>query len=179
MFKKLVVLLLTPALGCAVSIESLVRKTDPKVVKIGVVLADGRHGSGSGVFIDSVGTVLTCAHVVSHTSLVKLFVKKDDEKVGTGFVIKIDVKRDLALIATDFKKTPYVKLGRPAVRGQQVVLFGSPLGIQRTITVGWIENILDEDKSIPHTIVLQSAATNPGNSGGPLVNLKGRLVGLG
>ena len=58
--------------------------------------------------------------------------------------------------------------------GQQVFALGSPLGIQNTMSVGWVENTRTESRRI----ILHSAFINPGNSGGPLVDTHGRLVGV-
>jgi serine protease Do len=65
-------------------------------------------------------------------------------------------------------------LGKETVKGQTVLAFGSPLNIQRTVSVGWVENLLNQG----YLFILHSAAINPGNSGGPLVNLRGELVGI-
>jgi len=181
MLKKLGFLLFLPVLGCAANLEKVYSKTAPKVVKIGMVLADGRAGTCSGAYIDKFGTVLTCAHCVEHAGITKIFVKQDGGYFSQGVVTRIDKKKDLALIVSlPLAYTPYFDLGKPVHRAQQVILFGSPLGVQHTVTVGWVENILSgEVVGVEHLLVFHSAATNPGNSGGPLTDIRGRLVGVG
>lgn len=152
----------------------LIEHTQDKVVKIGVVLDKGQ-GVGSGEFVSKEGLVLTCAHVVAHTGVRKIFVKTDDERVFKASVYKIDMEHDLALLIIDTPETfPYFTLGDKVKRGQQVVAFGSALGIQHTVTVGWVENLIERS----NRYVFHSAFVNPGNSGGPLVDTNGKLVGV-
>lgn len=181
MSKRLLLLLLLPVLGCAANLEKTYDKTAPKVVKLGMVLADGRQGTCSGAYIDRYGTVLTCAHCVTHKGITKIFVKQDNGSYSQGVVFKIDKNRDLALISTlPLNYTPYFTLGSQVHRAQQVLLFGSPLGIQHMVTIGWIENLINGSHiGMERLIVFHSAATNGGNSGGPLTDVKGRLVGIG
>lgn len=158
----------------ATGIERVVRETDPKVVKIGMVGKDG-SGSCSGAFITPTGVVLTCAHCFTHEGFTKIFVKTNDGKVYRAVPLKIDQKNDLALLVTpNFGPFPYFELGHEPIRGQQVLSFGSPLGLQHTISVGWVENILAEE----NRLIFHSAFINPGNSGGPLVDMTGRLIGV-
>ncbi len=172
--KKILFLLLVATTACATSIERLVEHTQDKVVKIGIVVPEGR-GTGSGVFIDNHGTVLTCAHVVNHTKNGgKIFIKRNDGTVTRGTVIRINDKRDLALVATDLRNTPFMKIGYPVVRGQQVLAFGSPFGEQHSVAVGYVMNLFHKER----LYVYHSAFILPGSSGGPLVDLRGRLVGL-
>lgn len=172
--KKLLALLLLINTGCATSMERCIKQTQPKVVKIGIVLDGGETGSGSGGFIDNKGTVLTCAHVVNKSKITKIYVKLADGSFYPGVVVKIDVLHDLALIATMAQKTPYFSLGYTPRLGQQVIALGSPLGIQHSVGIGWVENILKKKL----TYVIHSAFILPGSSGGPLIDLKGRLIGV-
>lgn len=159
----------------ASTIEDVIGQSKDKVVKVGVVFKKG-GGTGSGAFIARYGLVLTCAHVVSDENLRKVFVKLEDGSVYRAEVVRLDKVRDLALLYPIglHKDVPYFKFGRSVHIGQQVLSFGSPLGLQGTISVGWIENIT----WFKHTVIFHSAFINPGSSGGPLVNLKGELVGV-
>lgn len=176
--KEKTVLFLTSLMlvvGCSAStIERVIAKSQDKVVKIGAV-TDTRQGNGSGAFIGSDGTVLTCAHVVSGKSVRKIFVKLSDGRVFSGFVLKVDERRDLALVATVGlrKDVPYFRIGHQPRVGEQVVSFGSPMGLQGVVTVGWVEIIMNNTSAVFH-----SAFINPGNSGGPLVDLHGKLIGV-
>jgi S1-C subfamily serine protease len=133
-----------------------------------------KHGGVcSGGFIDDDGDVLTCAHCFETTPK-KLFVKLSTGKVYLGIVTKLDKKRDLAIVhVVDLyvNSVPYFDIGPEVKIGQQVFAFGSPLAIQNTLSVGWVENTVGR-------YVLHSAFINPGNSGGPLVDSHGRLVGI-
>ncbi len=170
--KKTLLILLIATTGCAMSFERLVNRTEDKVVKVGIVTDDGRRGSGSGVFIDSRGTVLTCAHVVGDAR--KIFVKTTDGTYLPGYIKHLDAKKDLALVRTDFVDTPFVLISKGDVEvGQVVAAFGSPLGIQRTASFGHVMNRMDKSFRFIH-----SAFILPGSSGGPLVDVKGRLVGI-
>jgi S1-C subfamily serine protease len=151
--------------------EKVARDSASKVVKIGVV-GGGRAGCGSGAFITRSGVVLTCYHVVNHGKMPKIYIKLDDGTVYRGVVVAYDEKADLALVVTTLTDVPYFELGGDVRRGQQVVAFGSPLGLQRTVSFGWVENFT------PRGSIIHSAAINPGNSGGPLVDMGGKLVGV-
>lgn len=175
--KKLLCLLFLSGCASATSLERLVERTEPKVVKIGIVGKTGA-GSCSGAFIDSKGTVLTCAHCFQHSDMTKIFIKTTEGSVYPGVIVKIDTDKDLALVYILEKKAnqrfDYFKFGYEVVKGQQVVSFGSPLGIQKTVSVGWVANVIHETKYF----VFHSAFISPGSSGGPLVDMKGRLVGV-
>lgn len=163
--------------GCyGSSVESVVKKSEDKVVKIGIVGEKG-EGIGSGAVISSDGAVITCDHLFWHPYN-KIFVKTSDGTVYNGVIEKESKIKDLALVRIQFtEKFPHFKhflFGKDAKKGQQVVSFGSPLGLQGTISVGWIENILEKTD----LLLIHSAFVNPGNSGGPLVDLHGRLVGV-
>jgi S1-C subfamily serine protease len=151
--------------------ERIARNCADKVVKIGVV-GGGRAGCGSGAFITRSGFILTCYHVVNNCKSPKIFVKLDNDKTYRGAVIAYDEKADLAIVVTELKDVPYFDLGGDVRRGQEVVAFGSPIGLQRTVSFGWVENFT------PKGSIIHSAAINPGNSGGPLVDMSGRLVGV-
>jgi len=172
---RIVALSLLPILMAACVLgartEKVARNCAQKVVKVGVV--DGkRAGCGSGAFITRSGVILTCYHVVNHGKMPKIYIKLDDESVYRGVVIAYDEKADLALIVTTLTDVPYFDLGGDVRRGQEVVAFGSPLGLQHTVSFGWVENIT------PKGSIIHSAAINPGNSGGPLVDMSGKLVGI-
>lgn len=148
-------------LSFAANLEKLVKETEPKVVKIGIVTDKG-HGVCSGSFISSTGIVLTCAHCFSEDGIRKVFIKTADEKVYPAALLAIDEGKDLALIVPDSTGPfPYFNFGKEPQRGQH------------TITVGWVDNVIKQAQ-----IILHSAFVNPGNSGGPLVDTSGKLVGV-
>jgi putative serine protease PepD len=151
--------------------EKVARDSAQKVVKVGVVHGNNA-GCGSGAFITKSGYILTCYHVVNHGKSPKIYIKLDNDKTYRGVVIAHDERADLAIIATELTNVPYFDIGGDVRRGQQVVAFGSPVGLQRTVSFGWVENFTPAGK------IIHSAAINPGNSGGPLVDMGGKLVGV-
>lgn len=155
-------------------IEKIIKSSESKVVKIGIVTTGGR-GVCSGAIMTRTGIILTCAHCF-HAGTKKVFIKTSDGRVFLAQPLFIDVKRDLALIAPAHYagEFDYFRMGNEPKIGQQVISMGSPLGIQGTVGVGYVANLV-KDK---YTFVLHSAFVNPGNSGGPLVDLNGRLIGI-
>jgi putative serine protease PepD len=187
MNKWLSLLLLLPAVGWATKIERVIKATDPKVVKIGIVSERGT-GVCSGAIISPEGDILTCAHCFEDRMSSKIFVKDSDRVVYNAYIIKIDTTTDLAVLGLIGREGympwvlfgqapnnfPYFAAGDEPKKGQQVLSFGAPLGLQGTDTVGWVDNIINKDG----IFVVHSAFISPGNSGGPLVDLHGRLIGI-
>src|SRR5260221_13527725 len=151
---------------------NMLDRVQKSVVKIGLVSERG-EGTCSGAFIDEKGTVLTCAHCFRH-STTKIFIKQSNGSVMSGTLVKLDAKRDLALVETDWTGTFYLHLGPKPKLQQLVFAFGSPLGLQGTVTSGLVENFI----TMEHKIIIHGAFINPGNSGGPLVDKHGQLVGI-
>ncbi len=150
----------------------IVRMSQDKVVKIGVVAYPKGHWIGSGAIVSKDGLILTCGHLFSHNT-VKVFVKTAGGQTYLARLVRLDHVLDLAIIKIDPPgPLPYFKLGSDPYIGQPVVAFGSPLDIQGTVTFGYIENVHYGEYTI------QGCPTNPGNSGGPLVDYRGRLVGV-
>lgn len=170
---SIIILVLTQTLWAS-KIEKIVENTETKVVKIGIIDKDGRKGVCSGSFITSKGLVLTCAHCFEHGIVKKIFIKRSTGQYYPATLVDLNTAKDLALIEPNIPLTvPYFHLGKQPKIGQQVMSFGSPLGIQHTATVGWVVNILDKLHMVVH-----SAFINPGNSGGPLVDMHGNLIGV-
>ena len=161
------------SVGClAMSPKKMYNRNNDKVVMLHMVgLKTG--GICSGAFIDDDGMVLTCAHCF-HIKDEKIYVKTSGGDVYRSALVRIDPVRDLALVWTGANDVPFLPLGNNVHTGEVVYAFGSPLGIQNTMSVGWVENSLNDVKKI----ILHSAAVNPGNSGGPLVDERGQLVGV-
>lgn len=164
--------------GClvlyAANLPHLIERSEPKVVKVGIV-GDKGGGVCSGAFISEDGKVLTCAHCFERKDTRKVFIKLSNGHAYPASLLKLDVKHDLALISPIvIEEFPYFDLGTEPIKGQEVVAFGSPLGIQNTATVGWVVNV--HPGGTP--VIFHSAFINPGNSGGPLVDSHGRLIGI-
>ena len=136
-------------------------------------------GIGSGFIISSDGYVLTNSHVVADAATVT--VKLTDRREFTAKVIGVDKRSDVALIKIDAKGLPKVHFGDPnKLRpGQWVVAIGSPFGFENSVTAGVISataRSLPDENYVP--FIQTDAAVNPGNSGGPLFNLDGEVIGI-
>ena len=144
-----------------------------------------RQGLGSGVLIRSDGYIITNDHVVGNAD--KLQVLLYDGRTFTAKVVGRDQNSDLAVIRIDETDLPTVTLAPPTnVRvGQWVMAFGSPLdeALDNTVTAGIVSAIGRTSNRLaeinPYSDFIQTdAAINRGNSGGPLVNMSGQLVGI-
>jgi len=137
------------------------------------------HGQGSGFIVTSDGVILTNAHVVDGASEVK--VKLTDRREFTAKVLGIDKAADVAVLKIDTKALPTVTIGDPArlTVGEWVLAIGSPFGFENTATAGILSA---RSRSLPgegYVPFLQTdVAVNPGNSGGPLFNAAGEVVGI-
>jgi len=134
---------------------------------------------GSGFVVDPSGYILTNNHVVEHASSIKA--KLDDGRVLDAQVIGTDPQTDLAVLKVNASGLPVLKLGdsEQVQVGDWVLAFGSPFGLQKTMTAGIISAKARVIGAGPYDNFLQTdAAINPGNSGGPLVDLNGDVVGI-
>jgi serine protease Do len=138
-----------------------------------------RQGMGSGFIVDADGTILTNAHVVDGADEVR--VRLTDRREFKGKVIGQDKASDIAVVKIEAKGLPVVKLGDPAQTrvGEWVLAIGSPFGFENTVTAGIVSatsRSLPDGTYVP--FIQTDAAVNPGNSGGPLFNLKGEVIGI-
>jgi serine protease Do len=134
---------------------------------------------GSGFFVDPSGYILTNNHVVEHASSIK--VKLDDGRVMDAKVVGTDPQTDIAVVKVDGSGFPMLQLGNSdqVKVGDWVLAFGSPFGLQKTMTAGIISAKGRVIGAGPYDNFLQTdAAINPGNSGGPLVDLNGQVIGI-
>ena len=137
------------------------------------------RGEGSGFIVSADGVVLTNAHVVAEAS--KVTVRLTDGRELEAKVIGVDKKTDVAVLRIDAKGLPTVKIGNPAATrvGEWVVAIGSPYGFENSVTAGIVSaksRSLPEENYVP--FIQTDAAVNPGNSGGPLFNLAGEVIGI-
>jgi serine protease Do len=138
-----------------------------------------REGMGSGFIVDASGVILTNAHVVEGADEVR--VKFADRREFKGKIVGVDHTTDIAVVKIDAKDLTAVKLGDPSkIRvGEWVVAIGSPFGFENTVTSGIVSGTsrsLPEGSYVP--FIQTDAAVNPGNSGGPLFNLRGEVIGI-
>jgi len=135
------------------------------------------RGVGSGFIISPDGFVLSNHHVVAGAD--KVIVTMADRKEFYADIIGSDQRTDVALLKIDGKKLPFLKLGNPGNLevGEWVLAIGSPFGLANTVTAG-IVSALGRDTGDYLPFIQTDVAVNPGNSGGPLINLKGEVIGI-
>ncbi|HRY29599.1 MAG TPA: trypsin-like peptidase domain-containing protein [Elusimicrobiota bacterium] len=142
------------------------------------------QGMGSGVLISTDGYILTNEHVVHGALSMEVTVLSPVEKVYVGRVAGLDSRTDLAVIKINPKeKLPCVELAdSDKVRvGDWALAVGSPFGLEQTVTAGIVSAVRQSLTIEGHTysdLFQTDAAINRGNSGGPLMNLDGRLIGI-
>jgi len=163
------------------SLADVVAAVSPSVVSINVTLRGG-SGTGSGVIIDSNGTILTNAHVVSSASSIEVLMS--DGKTLPAKLIGADTSADVALIQLQNAGTvtpASIATGSTLRVGDTVLAFGSPLGLEGSVTEGIVSSLNRQVEGRSSTLsgmIQTDAAINPGNSGGPLVNAAGQVVGM-
>jgi len=134
---------------------------------------------GSGFIISADGYILTNAHVVDGAD--EITVRLTDKREFNAKVVGADKRTDVALIKIEASALPVVKLGDPNKLkvGEWVLAIGSPFGFDNTVTAGIVSGkgrSLPQENLVP--FIQTDAAVNPGNSGGPLFNLRGEVVGI-
>ena len=177
-------------------IVSAVEKVGPAVVRIdtvrrvvnplGGLFGSGpaiqqQQGQGSGFITRSDGVILTNAHVVEGASEVD--VTLPDGRSFSGKVLGVDPVTDVAVVKVAASGLPVAALGDSSkVRpGEWAIAIGNPLGLDNTVTAGIISavqrtNAVGEGQRVPY--LQTDAAVNPGNSGGPLINDRGQVIGI-
>ncbi|MFY3964080.1 DegQ family serine endoprotease [Achromobacter ruhlandii] len=135
------------------------------------------RGVGSGFFISDDGYIMTNNHVVSDAT--DIYVTLTDGREFKAKVIGTDERTDVALIKIEAKDMTPLVIGDPKKlkKGQWVLAIGSPFGLDSTVTSGIVSAIgRDTGEYLP--FIQTDVAVNPGNSGGPLINLAGEVVGI-
>ena len=137
------------------------------------------QGEGSGFITTPDGFILTNAHVVADAS--EVTVRLTDRREYVAKVVGVDRRTDVAVIKIDGKDLPTVKFGDPSKLrpGEWVVAIGSPFGFENSVTAGIVSatsRSLPEGQFTP--FIQTDAAVNPGNSGGPLFNMAGEVIGI-
>src|SRR4051812_38830791 len=168
------------------AVVDVVDRVGPAVVRVETPPdrdKDQRGGTGSGVVISPDGLVLTNSHVVQGASSVRLVLA--DTRTVEARVLGDDPHTDLALLrVVDDVSLPAARLGnsKSLRRGQLVVAIGNPLGFESTVTAGVVSALGRSLRSysgrLIDDVIQTDAALNPGNSGGPLVDSAGRVVGV-
>ena len=136
-------------------------------------------GAGSGFIISPDGVILTNAHVVRDAK--EVTVKLTDRREFRARVLGFDPKTDVAVLKIDATNLPVVPVGRSSDLkvGEWVLAIGSPFGLESSVTAGVVSakgRSLGDDSQVP--FIQTDVAVNPGNSGGPLFNTRGEVVGI-
>ena len=134
---------------------------------------------GSGFIISTDGFVLTNAHVVEAAD--EITVKLNDKREFKAKVIGSDRRTDIALLKIEAAGLPSVRFGDPNKLkvGEWVIAIGSPFGFENSVTAGIVSakgRSLPQENFVP--FIQTDAAVNPGNSGGPLFNMRGEVIGI-
>ncbi|MBL8484371.1 MAG: DegQ family serine endoprotease [Rhodocyclaceae bacterium] len=137
------------------------------------------HGLGSGFIVSPDGVVLTNAHVVAEAN--EVVVKLIDRREFKAKIVGIDKATDVAVLKIDARNLPTLQIGDPARTrvGEWVLAIGSPFGFENSVTAGIVSaksRSLPDDNYVP--FIQTDVAVNPGNSGGPLINLNGEVIGI-
>jgi serine protease Do len=186
------------------TLEATARLVAPSVVEIfatayapgeGVVprtadLVTTQRASGSGVVVDPDGYIVTNAHVVRGAQRLRVEVPTaaaglsrlpSQSRTMAAQIVGIDVETDLAVLKVEGAKLPALPFAdSDELRTGQVVLaFGSPLGLSNSVSLGVVSAVARQlEPESPMIYVQTDASINPGSSGGPLVDLRGRVVGV-
>jgi serine protease Do len=137
------------------------------------------RGEGSGFIVSADGVILTNAHVVDGAE--RVTVKLTDRREFEARVLGSDEKSDVAVLKIEAADLPVVTIGEPSSLevGEWVVAIGAPFGFENSVTAGIVSakgRTLPDDGYVP--FIQTDVAVNPGNSGGPLFNLRGEVVGI-
>jgi serine protease Do len=188
-------------------VEGLIRKVAPSVVQVLVTSygpleeSPGRTGGsvgqqraiGSGFIIDPDGYIVTNAHVVNGAQRIQVVLPPTDADSSLAMALSSNAtilparivgqtrEIDLALLKVEGTKLPALPLAayRNLRQGEMVFAFGSPQGLRNTVTHGLVSAVARQiDPDSPLIYIQTDAPVNPGNSGGPLVNVDGEVIGM-
>ena len=171
-----------------IDITGLTTVEDPNTRQTNYIAKE--QALGSGIIVDPTGYILTNNHVVEHATSISVLVYRRRNKPGGGLeegqrfpatLVGRDSLTDLALLKVNAEGLPALPLADSdnVHVGQLCLAFGSPLGLENTVTLGVISSTRRQLNSAAPVVYLQTdAAINPGNSGGPLVDIKGEVIGM-
>lgn len=186
-------------------LENIAQEVSPAIVQIiASGYASGGNGqtsllskqrsTGSGVILDPNGYIVTNAHVIRGSRRTQVVLTPAAEKNGEhrsilkprgrvvgAQIVGVDLETDLAVLRVMETNLPFMSLGDSddIRKGQIVLAFGSPLGLENSVTMGVVSSVARQLRPEDPMIYIQTdAPINPGNSGGPLVSTTGKIVGI-
>jgi serine protease Do len=136
-----------------------------------------QRGVGSGFILSADGYVMTNAHVVDGAD--EVFVTLTDKREFKAKVLGADASTDVAVLKIEGEKLPFLQMGDSGkIRaGEWVIAIGSPFNLENTVTAGII-SAKSRDTGEYLALIQSDVAVNPGNSGGPLINMRGEVIGI-
>ncbi len=168
----------------SIAVTSAVGAVAPSVVHLNVAHTGGagRRGTGSGFFFTPDGLLLTNSHVVHRSPDIRVLTYEAEEY--TADIVGDDPDSDLAVIRISTSNAPHVRFGRSAnLRiGQVAIAIGNPFGFEHSVTAGVVSavgrSLRASTGRLIEDVIQTDAALNPGNSGGPLVDSRGAVIGV-
>ena len=161
-------------------LEDVIEEVNPSVVSIAVDVSDDERALGAGIIISAAGYVVTNAHVMENAK--KITLQLPNGETFAANLVGVDEKTDIALLKV--KNPINLEAGHfgdsDAIRvGNQVFAIGNPFGLGNSVSLGIISaKERDIDKGPYDNFLQTDAAINQGNSGGPLFNMDGKIIGM-
>lgn len=161
-------------------LEDVIEEVNPSVVSIAVDVSDDEQALGAGIIISAAGYVVTNAHVMENAK--KITLQLPNGETFAANLVGVDEKTDIALLKV--KNPINLEAGHfgdsDAIRvGNQVFAIGNPFGLGNSVSLGIISaKERDIDKGPYDNFLQTDAAINQGNSGGPLFNMDGKIIGM-
>ncbi len=170
-----------PPANAQSDLSKVFEDVNPSVLTVSVFDGNGRQIShGSGFVVDKKGIVATSLHVVQGGKVVRL-TSIDDEEFAVDGILRLDQEWDVALLKTGrlpLKALPLAPAGTARI-GMDVIAIGSPLGFSNTISQGIVSGLRKPRQDSEYDDLLQiTSAVSPGSSGGPVLTVDGKVVGI-
>jgi hypothetical protein len=156
---------------------TITRQSLPGLVTIEALGPNGEKlKTGSGFILNNAGAVVTNEHVVAGASVLQVILNSGEKILADG-LIHVDADKDFAVLKIAAPRLNPLPLSRwdDVVQGSRVLALGSPLGLDKTVTDGIVSQVRNDEN---RTLIQHTAAISPGSSGGPLLDDRGRVIGI-